>query len=120
MSDFIEMFVLIWAAYAFLVLFGVVIVLGLRLPAKLHGTPSLALAGRRIAGSLFGLAAILTIVMIVSQWAFHHYIEGAPSVGEMMRKAYFEGLAIYLLLGLPFILIRTYLLHVSGRRRVSV
>ncbi len=119
MADFIGTFVLLWATYGTLVFFVVVIALGFILPTKIDGPRGWKLAVVRVVGALFGMAVILSIMMVVSQWVLSLYFVDALSVGEMMREMFVQGLAIYLLLGLPFIFIRTFQLHLKARKRMA-
>jgi len=120
MADLLANLVLLWVNFGTLVFFVVVIVLGLVLPAKFHGGRGLAVSLRRILGTLGGMAIVLSVMMIVSQWVISQYFVQALTVSEMMRDVYVQGLLIYLFLGLPFVLIRTFLLHIKASKQRSL
>lgn len=115
MSAFIATLVQLWAMFGSIVFFVVVIWIAFSVPARFSGPQKLALAVRRIVGTLIVMFAILSVMMVASQWVLSQFFIDALSVDEMMGEAFIKGLVIYLMVGFPFILIRTFQL----RNRVS-
>lgn len=117
MNDFLATLLVLWAMYGSLVFFLVVIVLGFVLPTKFRDRPALTLAVLRVLGSLAGMAVVLSGMMILSQWVLSRYFVDALSVSEMMQGTFIKGLMIYLIIGTPFVLVRTLQLFLRSRKR---